>query len=111
MKRTETHIIAIELIKNKIASLKHDQESQFIAGEHDMVNKTQNIINKLTTSLVSLNELSVTHPLRNINKLREKINKRNIKEEGSVSFDTMWHGNQKCAIVPLMIMKHLELEI
>lgn len=113
MKRTDRHAKAIELLTNQINNLRHEQESQFIAGEPDMVNRTQDVINQLTSSLISLNELSVAKPLRKrtIQKLRKAINKREIKEETSINFDTMWSNNQVCAIVPLRILEHLKLEL
>lgn len=119
MRKSEKHILAIEILHNQIKSLKHEQESMFMVKEHKQVNELQDEIDRITSSIVALNELSVSKPLRNIQKLRKQVEKRNEKREREkdkdstqvISFDTMWHDNQSCAIVPLEIMKYLELEI
>ena len=111
MKRTTRHTRAIEIIHNQIDSLKHEQEGMFIAGEPDIVNNIQDIINQLTSSVIALNELSITKPLRNIKKLRDIIGFRKIKQERSVTFDTIWHNYQVCAIVPTRILEKTNLEL
>ena len=117
MIRSEKHIIAISLIEGQIASFKHEQENMFIAGERKGVIAIQNKIDQLLGSLIALNELSVTKPLRknNIKRLRaviERKHKKEIRQNNNViNFDTMWHDNKQCAIVPLELMKHFELEI
>lgn len=116
MKRTDKHSLAIKLILNQIDSYKHEQESQFLAGESNMVNNTQDVINQLTSSLIALNELSITKPLRSITKLRKAVEKKNRdierekekrENDGSITFDTMWNDNQVCAIVPLRILEEM----
>jgi len=110
-RKSNKHVKAVDLIRDQIMSLRHEQESMFIAGERDLVNQTQDIINQLTSSMIALNELSVNKPLRNIKKLREEVINRQYRKDGAVSFDTMWHNNQVCAIIPTRILENSTLDI